>query len=397
MKARHLLCLLILLLSACQGEAGLPLPPAPQALPVEPAPEATGTLPNQPTRPTLPPEATEVLAPLVFETTPAAPPPQSESPAPGGSKPASPAPDPLRFVFPTAGPAPVAAWRPPLYPTPWAPTPYDHFYFSRPIGADQVNWPLADYRYGGVFFENVIHTGVDIPAPKGTNILAAAPGRVAWAGFGLYAQKEDLNDPYGLAVAIKHDFGYQGETLYTIYGHLDQLYVMRGQRVEGGELIGTVGETGKVTGPHLHFEVRMGKNNFFGSRNPELWTSPPQGWGVLAGRVTNTLGELLIQETIHVFSYATFQHWTVKTYGEGSVNSDPYYRENVVMGDLPAGKYNLWIAYDGATYRQDIEIQPGLVSYFTFQGRKEFSIAPPPPPGPAFIPPDITPTLKPGR
>ena len=90
----------------------------------------------------------------------------------------TPAPDPLRFAFPTPGLEPLSAWRPPLYPTPWAPTPFDHFYFARPIAADEVNWPVANYRYGGEFFENVVHTGVDIPAPSGTPVLAAGPGRV---------------------------------------------------------------------------------------------------------------------------------------------------------------------------------------------------------------------------
>ena len=62
-------------------------------------------------------------------------------------------------------------------------------------------------------------------------------------------------EQYGLAVAIRHDFGYQGNILFTIYGHLDQVDVVRGQYVKVGEQLGLSGETGKVTGPHLHFEV----------------------------------------------------------------------------------------------------------------------------------------------
>jgi len=50
--------------------------------------------------------------------------------------------DPLQFIFPTPAPPPVSAWRPPLYPTPWVPTQQDHFYFARPIGANEINWPL---------------------------------------------------------------------------------------------------------------------------------------------------------------------------------------------------------------------------------------------------------------
>lgn len=295
--------------------------------------------------------------------------------------------DPLHFVFPTPKPAPVSAWRPPLYPTPWAPTPYDHFYFARPIAANEINWPLADYRYGGVFFDDVVHTGVDIPAPRGTPVLAAGPGRVTWAGYGLYALHEDPNDPYGLAVAIKHDFGYQGETLYTVYGHMEQIFVAKGQYVDSGEQIGLVGDTGKVTGVHLHFEVRIGKNNFFGSRNPELWMSPPQGWGLLVGRVMDTSGNLLESQLVNVHSYDTNQYWEVKSYGHGSTNSDPYYRENLVMGDLPAGHYEVWIAFAGTIYNQDIQIRPGLATYFTFRGRNGYKTELPPIPGASFTPP----------
>ena len=76
---------------------------------------------------------------------------------------------PFRFVLPTPGAEPVSGWRPPLYPVPWAVSAYDHFYFARPIAADNVNWPLAEYRYGGVFFApNIVHTGVDIDAEEDT-------------------------------------------------------------------------------------------------------------------------------------------------------------------------------------------------------------------------------------
>ena len=81
---------------------------------------------------------------------------------------------PFRFFLPTPGAEPVSGWRPPLYPVPWAVSAYDHFYFARPIAADNVNWPLAEYRYGAVFFApNIVHTGVDIDAEEGTPILAA--------------------------------------------------------------------------------------------------------------------------------------------------------------------------------------------------------------------------------
>ena len=78
---------------------------------------------------------------------------------------ATPTPGPFQIELPARGAPPVSDWRPPCIRLPWAIAPYDHFYFARPIAADEINWPLASYRYGGVFFENVVHTGVDIDAP----------------------------------------------------------------------------------------------------------------------------------------------------------------------------------------------------------------------------------------
>jgi murein DD-endopeptidase MepM/ murein hydrolase activator NlpD len=295
--------------------------------------------------------------------------------------------DPLHFTFPSPAPPPVSAWRPPLYPTPWALSPYDHFYFTRPIAADEVNWPLWDYRYGGIFFEGVIHTGVDIDVDKGTPVLAAGSGKVVWAGYGLYRGMEDPTDPYGLAVAIHHDFGYQGQSLFTVYGHLEQVDVEVGQHVDAGEQLGLSGDTGHVTGPHLHFEVRLGSDGFFTTRNPELWLVPPQGWGVLAGRITESFDKLATGQEVIVHSLSSGQNWIARTYGGGAVNSDAYYRENLVVGDLPAGSYEIRIAYAGYNYVLPMQILPGVVNYFSFQIRKGYSTALPPAPGAEYTPP----------
>lgn len=304
-------------------------------------------------------------------------------------------PEPLRFTFPTQIADSRTLWRPPLYPVPWEPTPEDHFYFTRPIGANEINWPLANYRYGGVFFEDAVHTGIDIPAPKGTPVMAAASGKVVWAGYGLYFLREEFRDPYGLAVAIKHDFGYQGNDLYTVYGHMDELFAYRGQEVQTGDLIGKVGETGKVTGPHLHFEVRLENNNYYGTRNPELWIAPPQGWGIIAARVMNRSSELLERHSVMLRNIETNKYWNVLTYGQGSVNPDSYYRENMVIGDLPAGKYAIWIKYEGTIYEQIIEVLPGKVSYFRFLGSLGFDTEMPKSLQSEFSPPDLLPTATP--
>lgn len=88
------------------------------------------------------------------------------------------------------------------------------------------------------------HEGVDIGAPRGTPILAAANGRVTFAG---------RRSGYGLTVEVDHGYGYS-----TLYGHSDQLLVRVGQQVARGEVIARVGNTGIATSPHVHYEVRVG-------------------------------------------------------------------------------------------------------------------------------------------
>jgi murein DD-endopeptidase MepM/ murein hydrolase activator NlpD len=304
---------------------------------------------------------------------------------------------PFRFVLPTPGAEPVSGWRPPLYPVPWAVSAYDHFYFTRPIAADNVNWPLAEYRYGGVFFVGEVHTGVDIDAAEGAPILAAGPGTVVSAGWGLYSGVADnTNDPYGQAVVIKHDFGYKGEALYTIYAHMSEIIALVGQHVESGDVIGLVGATGATTGPHLHFEVRMGNNTFYANYNPELWTSPPQGWGILVGRITDEDGELLNLYPLEVRPEPSgVPLHRALTYAQGPVNPDPHYNENLVLSDLPAGIYKITINYKDKDIQTWAEIFPGQVTYFTFTDEEGFQVVPPPEPDLEFLPVTVTPTSTP--
>jgi murein DD-endopeptidase MepM/ murein hydrolase activator NlpD len=308
--------------------------------------------------------------------------------------------EPFRFVLPTPGAEPILGWRPPLYPTPWAVSAYDHFYFARPIAADNVNWPLAEYRYGGVFFApNIVHTGVDIDAAEGTQILAAGPGTVISADWGLYTEAPgNTNDPYGQAVVVRHDFGYKGQTLYTVYAHMSKIIAVVGQHVETGDVLGLVGATGATTGPHLHFEVRTGGNTFFTTYNPELWMSPPQGWGVLVGRLTDEDNKLMNQYPVEVRPLPSeVPLRKVITYAQGAVNSDPNYQENLVLSDLPAGIYKLLINYKEKDVQFFLEIYPGQVTYFTFTDKGGFKLIPPPPPKLDFLPgtATVSPTPKP--
>jgi murein DD-endopeptidase MepM/ murein hydrolase activator NlpD len=87
------------------------------------------------------------------------------------------------------------------------------------------------------------HKGVDLSAPTGTPVYATADGVVGRA---------DWFSSYGLYVALEH-----GGALETRYGHLSRLNVAAGQPVHKGDVIGYVGSTGRSTGPHLHYEVRI--------------------------------------------------------------------------------------------------------------------------------------------
>lgn len=270
------------------------------------------------------------------------------------------------------------AWRPPVYPVPWAPNPYDHFYFYRPVKASDIEYPTPNYGYGNVFFDDVVHTGIDIPGDIGTPILAAGDGKVIWTGYGYYRQSSDIYaDPYGKAVAIKHRFGYKNQTLITAYAHLEEITVQYGQYVEAGDQIGLMGETGHTTGPHLHFEVRLGEDDYFTTRNPYLWLVPPQGWGLLVGQVRNWNGKPLQNQRIYLHSSTDPQEqhtekdriWIAETYTNQAINQDPHYQENLVISDLPAGTYQINIPMTdiGRVWTQEVEIRPGEVTYFTFQ------------------------------
>jgi murein DD-endopeptidase MepM/ murein hydrolase activator NlpD len=91
--------------------------------------------------------------------------------------------------------------------------------------------------------EGAFHSGVDIDAPYGTPVRAAGDGLVTGA---------DLGAGYGRAVVLNH-----GHDVRTLYGHLSAVAVVPGQHVTRGQVIGYVGQSGRATGPHLHYEVRL--------------------------------------------------------------------------------------------------------------------------------------------
>lgn len=118
------------------------------------------------------------------------------------------------------------------------------------VNALPLRWPLRgrvnsefgrrSSPWGGAAEQ---HSGLDISTPPGTPVMCPAPGRVVLAGAG---------GDYGRHVMVQHDNGVR-----SLYGHLSKVEVKPGQLVDTGEVLGLTGSTGRSTGPHLHYELRV--------------------------------------------------------------------------------------------------------------------------------------------
>ena len=112
-------------------------------------------------------------------------------------------------------------------------------------GTAEYIWPLKRFEVSskfGIRAGGRLHSGIDLRAPRGTPIHAAAAGRVKFSGF---------RSGYGKTVIIDH-----GRGIETTYAHNNSNLVSVGQRVQQGEMIARVGRSGRATGYHLHFEYR---------------------------------------------------------------------------------------------------------------------------------------------
>mgnify|MGYP001617509792 FL=1 len=108
---------------------------------------------------------------------------------------------------------------------------------ARKRASDSFGW-----RRHPIFGDIRRHNGIDFPKPHGTRVYPAQKGIVNFAGW---------KRGYGWVVELRHSNGAR-----TIYGHLARIFVVPGQSVSRGMLLGAVGSSGYATGPHLHFEYR---------------------------------------------------------------------------------------------------------------------------------------------
>jgi len=134
----------------------------------------------------------------------------------------------------------------------------------QPIALKDFN-RISDYfgpRKDPFTGKQTMHHGMDFTGPEGADIFATGDGEVIEADYSFFG--------YGNRVTIDHGYGYQ-----TIYAHLKDIKVKKGQKVTRGDVIGTLGNTGRSTGAHLHYEVRLNNrpvnpiNYYFNDITPE--------------------------------------------------------------------------------------------------------------------------------
>jgi len=273
-------------------------------------------------------------------------------------------------VTPPATAAPSATGVPSPLPTETAmpsPTvPDDHFWLERPIAFDQNDRVARFYPYASRLDGSYpIHHGVEFGNPMGTPILATAAGTIIVAGDDSREVYGARSNFYGLVVIQELDQTLDGQSIYVLYGHLSEIAVKVGQSVRPGEAIGLVGMSGVAEGPHLHMEVRYGRNDYAATVNPELWVRPRQGFGSLAGAVISSEGEPLAEVKVVLYAASNPDKPVrdVITYPKTEANPDPVWRENLGTGELAAGEWVARLYHKQRLYTERVLIEEGHTTW----------------------------------
>jgi murein DD-endopeptidase MepM/ murein hydrolase activator NlpD len=216
------------------------------------------------------------------------------------------------------------------------------------------------------------HQGVEFNNAAGTPVYAAADGLVVFAG----GAEAGAN-----TVAIRHDRGWEDQHVFSTYYHNSSLAVRAGQRVRAGDLIARVGNTGRATNDHLHFEVHVAPSPDSAAivnpaerfppftRNPQLWLEPVTGTGVVAGRVFDAAGQPVPGARIYglVVAYPEESPFSfAETYRERG-HPDPAYDEHFAVGDVVPGDYVLATIVDGGMIWQRARVAAGMVTFVEFR------------------------------
>lgn len=357
-----LVIVLLVLLSACQVETGLveETQPAPSAVPPTATIPPTVTLASPVVENTIAVPTTkpvELPAFSLVDISPTSPPPAStKENAPGEAKVLSSAtPEPTEEPSPT----PQPTFTPPALPFT---STNEHYWLRRPIAEGGTVWTDKSYPYGGTRGGTLRpHHGVEFYVSAGTEILAAASGTVRVAG----SDDETIYGPhknfYGNLVVIELDSQFLGKPVYNLYGHLSEIYVVDGQRVEAQEIIALSGASGVADGPHLHFEVRVGQNGYDSTRNPLLWLYPFPENGTVVGRVAWPSGELVQGAQIflrRVDAPSKYAETTSYTNDGVTLNPDEGWQENFAFDDVEAGYYEVEVRRGARKIKEEVWVFP---------------------------------------
>jgi murein DD-endopeptidase MepM/ murein hydrolase activator NlpD len=264
----------------------------------------------------------------------------------------------------TPVPRPTTAPTPSPEPTVAAPQP--HQFLERPFSEDEHNEPTRYYPYASTANGKYrIHRGADFPADVGTPIFAPASGRVIVAGTDARVVHGERIGFYGELVIVQLHEEYRGQKVYVLYGHLSEVHVHFLQDVEPGDLIGEVGMSGVAIGPHLHLEVRFGSNSYESTRNPELWLRPLPGKGTVLGLLVDGQGQPIPAHPLTFYrTEGEERRWQdATTYPTSDVNPDDEWKENFVLGDVPAGNYVVKTYVNGRLFTAEFAVVDGEMSY----------------------------------
>lgn len=241
----------------------------------------------------------------------------------------------------------------------------EHYWLRRPIPEGGTVWTDKTYPYGSTRGGTLDpHHGVEFYVPTGTSILATASGTVRVAGTDdaiVYGPHANF---YGQLVVIEHDTQWNGNPIFTLYGHLSEIYVSEGQHVNAQDLIALSGATGVADGPHLHFEVRQGQNSYDATRNPLLWLWPFPEDGTIAGRVTFADGSLAYEAPVRAVRVdAPSVYAATTTYADNSLNADNQFNENFALDDIQAGYYEVIVNTGSKKYKEEVWVYPRRTSF----------------------------------
>jgi murein DD-endopeptidase MepM/ murein hydrolase activator NlpD len=212
----------------------------------------------------------------------------------------------------------------------------------------------------------LLHNGVDTAEKLGTPVLAVADGVVVVAQSDEARQFGWRCDWYGNLVVLELDQTWQDQPIYVLYGHVLNLNVVRGQRVRRGEPLAEVGFGGAATAPHLHLEVRVGRNAFDATRNPMLWIEPSPARGVVAGRLVDPEGRPWQGVPVHLLAQDGAGEdavtWSYLGDPQNLIRPDEALAENFVFADVRPGAYELTVELQNVVYRAPVTVSGGRLS-----------------------------------